>query len=268
MGKITVKHYLNTEVQAEQSKVYSLDKDGKFVIDENQTLYPVYLQITVNRKTTKLKSTTCHSLTKNDFLKYKEKGTYYGEKQLNYYNTTHYLSNEIKQVESSLDYFYNKKKGNQNKVSIKNVVNFYMKDFDSSFFICYVNSETLFTVDHKDYEFIYDIIKKDANPIEVERFFKEQLHIDIYSMSKSRSNQDWGKTYKSVVLFFSLMPKDKNGRVIGKAINWFTGNLQETYRDKLKKNGFDVDLYFQPFKDLCELWEDLNMIQKFQFVQE
>ncbi|WP_370860943.1 hypothetical protein [Parabacteroides faecis] len=268
MGKITVKHYLNTDVQKEQLVSYHLDKECNFVLNENEILYPVYLQITVNRKTTKLRSTTQCRLTKSDFLKYTQKGTYGGEKQSNAYNTTYYLKNEIEQITTSLDYFYNKQKGDQKKVSIKNVVNFYMKDFDSPTFLKHVNTETLFTLEYEKYKYIHDIIKEDVNPLAVESFFSEQLKIDLYSLSRNVAGGDWGRIYKSVVLFFSLMPKDKNGRVIGKSINWFCGNLKDEFKSRLIKKGVDAELYFQSFHYICKLWEDLNIIQKFQFVQD
>lgn len=56
MGKITVKHYLNTKVKP---IIYSVD---------NKEYYPIYTQITYNRKTTQLRSFTTATATTNGFL--------------------------------------------------------------------------------------------------------------------------------------------------------------------------------------------------------
>lgn len=269
MGKITVKHYLNTDVQKEQSRVFNFGGSGQFILNEKETSYPVYIQITVNRKTTKLKSITNRTLTKSEFTQYQKKGTYKGESSSCYCNETYYLSNELELIKDSLDYFYNRQKGDQEKFSIKDVVHFYMKDFDSTFFLEYVNSETLFIIDYDKHKYIYDVIKKDVNPLAVERFFKEQLHEDLYNvLSHSSCVNNLGDIYRSVVLFFSLMPKDKQGHVIGKAVNWFNGSLQDVFKFQLQKHGIKENLYFSLFSKLCQTWEDLNTIQKFRFAED
>jgi hypothetical protein len=56
MGKVTIKHYLNTKVQPEKIN--------------NENYYPVYIQITINRKTTQYKSISLAKFTEIEFSNY------------------------------------------------------------------------------------------------------------------------------------------------------------------------------------------------------
>ena len=264
MGKITVKHYLNTDIQSEQLCAYSISENN-FVLEEKETLYPVYLLITVNRRTTKLRSLTGRVLCKSDFETYINSGTYCGEKKQCNKNLTYYLKSEIEYVTASLDYFYNKQQGNQEENPIKNVVNFYMRDFDSAFFLEYVNGETIFTIEDPRYEFIYNLFRLDVSPLAVVDFFTSQLNVDLYTLSNDDPIGDWGDMYKSVELFLHLMPKDEEGKVIGKMINWFDGALRNEFKKKLNQNKYDVTKYYEAFDELCKSWEKMNITQKFRF---
>lgn len=268
MGKITVKHFLNTDVQSEQLRSYLCGGEEGLILNDKDTLYPVYLQITINRKTTKLRSITKKRLSKQEFSAYQKRGTFYGEKKYNNNNTSRFLSREIELVISSLDYFYNQCNGNQEEIPIKNVVNFYMKNFHSSFFIKKINFETIFSIDHIDYSFIDQIIKVDVMPSFIIDFFQTKLKTDIFRVLGECSNYDpSAPLYKSVSLFFSLMPKDHEGEVIGKMIEWYNGDLQNQFKMKLKAHKYDLDIYYQPFFDFCESLEDRNKRTKFKVTQ-
>ncbi len=62
MGKITVKHYLNKKLKPE--------------IKNNEKFYTVYVQITVNRITTQMRSLTFAKMTETEFEKYISKKNY------------------------------------------------------------------------------------------------------------------------------------------------------------------------------------------------
>lgn len=224
---------------------------------EECTSYPVYLQITINRKTTKLRSITKIKLTKQEYQEYQKRGTYYNEKNRRNYNTSDYLAKELELVTLSLDYFYNKYNGKQEQTSIKTVVNFYMNDFDGAFFIKDINYETIFAIDHVDYNFIDRIIKDDVMPLDIIDFFQTTLKTDLFTVLDECSSYGLGGLfYKSVSLFFSLMPKDRKGKIIGKLIEWYDGDLQNQFKKKLKAHKYDVDMYYQPFADFCKNLEE------------
>ncbi len=254
MGKITVKHYLNTDTKGEQMKVFSLSGD-EFKIDEKNTLYPVYLQITVNRKTTKLRSYTSVVLYKPEFESYLKRGTYVGEKKEKDYNTGHYLSNEIESVKQSLNYFYNIKEGNQEEYPIKNVTDFYMIEFESDYFFKKLNGESIYTIS-EDYDDILLVIKDSSSPILLIDFFKKRLSIDLYSIL---GNEECC-LLKSVALFFSFLPKDKSGRLIGRLIEWYNGNTKSNFKKYLEKNTSDFEFIFSSFDIFMDNLEKYNSV--------
>ncbi|MDR1115839.1 MAG: hypothetical protein LBL33_06810 [Tannerella sp.] len=77
MGKITIKHYLNTKIAPSiindgYLKPFSVSTTGK-----DNEFYPLYVQITQNRKTTQIKSLTEAKLTISGFQTFVEQGTFY-----------------------------------------------------------------------------------------------------------------------------------------------------------------------------------------------
>jgi hypothetical protein len=262
MGKITVKHYLNTDRKEEQIRSYSIGEDG-FIVNEEDIDYPVYIQITVNRKTTKLRSFTNRLLTKKEFSKYLDKGTFYNEKKICNSNSSYYLKNEIKNVTDSLDYFYNIKSQDQDIYPIKNVADFFMLDIDGYEVKRMFNNETLFTIDNEKYIFLYEIIKEDVNPAFLVDFFSEKLNTDIYLLF-DKDFSDYRDSYKAFELFFQLMPKDDNGKVIGKMINWYNGELKELYKKLLDKNKHDSEMYLHALDNIFDYLEKYRIKQQSQ----
>lgn len=264
MGKITVKHYLNTDRKEEQIRSYSIGENG-FILNEEDIDYPIYLQITANRKTTKLRSFTNGLLTKKEFAKYLDKGTFYNEKKICDYNPSYFLKTEIKDVTDSLDYFYNQKLKDQDVYPIKNVTDFFMLDIDSYEVKQMFNDETIYAIDidNSGYKLLYNIIKEDVNPSFLVDFFATHLQKDIYSILKDgtigANDNSLIDNYKSYELFFRLMPKDNKGRIIGKMINWYSGELKDLYKKLLVKNKYDVDKYFYALNDLFDYFEDYRI---------
>lgn len=255
MGKITVKHYLNVDKKEEQSKPSYIFTEKGFIPDIEDICYPVYLQITVNRKTTKLRSFTGNLLSKEDFELYL-KGD---EKNIYSIIPSYLLKTELEDVTNALDYFYNVKDSDQNKYPIKNAADFYMLDIDGYKVKRKFNNETIFSIDNKEYNILFDeIIKADVNPVFLTDFFKEQLKYELYSLFENEFTKDVFTAYE---LFFRLMPKDKSGKIIGKMINWYHGNLRETYKSLLKKNKFDVNRYFSALDEQFEYFEKYSIRQ-------
>lgn len=82
MGKITVKHYLNKRV-----KPFIGEND-------NKERWPIYIQITQNRKTTQLRSFTKHAMSDDEFESFLKTG----EIPDNKYYATFYKTNLYKEV--------------------------------------------------------------------------------------------------------------------------------------------------------------------------
>ena len=79
MGKITIKHYLNTKISPsiidEDDVAFSLLTKSTGSGKTNE-YYPLYVQITQNRKTTQIKSLTDAKLTISGFQTFKETNNY------------------------------------------------------------------------------------------------------------------------------------------------------------------------------------------------
>ena len=81
------------------------------------------------------------------------------------------------------------------------------------------NNETIFSIDNQEYNVSLDeIMKADVNPVFLADFFKEQLKYKLYGLFENEFTKDVFTAYE---LFFRLMGKDRNGKIIGKMINWY-----------------------------------------------
>lgn len=95
MGKVTVKHYLNTNICVQE-----LNKsDGKPL--NGEILHPVYVQISFARKTTQIRSYTEICLTINDY-EYYQAGDY--EKIANAQEIKKHLVPEPKRIQTAIEY--------------------------------------------------------------------------------------------------------------------------------------------------------------------
>lgn len=98
MKKVTVKHYLNTNISIQE-----LAPNGKYL---NDIIYhPIYVQITFARKTTQIRSYTGIFLTSEDYTYYKN-GIY--EKMADA-EKVKYLICEPKRIQSAIEYLLNKR---------------------------------------------------------------------------------------------------------------------------------------------------------------
>jgi hypothetical protein len=90
MGKITVKHYLNTKTQP--------------AVINNENHYPVYIQITVNRKTTKYRSITFCKLSEKEFNNYINGNVYKADFYENGVFTKEYFEKEPERIKSAFEF--------------------------------------------------------------------------------------------------------------------------------------------------------------------
>lgn len=104
MKKVTVKHYLNTNISLRQ-----MDSNGKYLND--MVYHPVYIQISFARKTTQIRSYTEILLTKKDY-EYYQNGDY--EKIINVESFKSLIC-EPKRVQSAIEYLLNKRENDSHK---------------------------------------------------------------------------------------------------------------------------------------------------------
>lgn len=258
MGKITVKHYLNTDVKEEISPAYIFD-GRNFQESIKDTLYPVYLQITVNRKTTKLRSPSNVRLFTHEFNEYASKSTYSGEKKYTDYNTNLFLYKEVELIKSALDYFYNEKKEDQEKIPIREVVNYYMQDIGDGPFCEKIYCATLGEINNSNYLFIDEIIRKDVNTVLIVDYLVNKFGIDIYSLI----DNDSISLLNAFDLLFKSMIKDKKGKIIGKLIEWYSGSLRQTFESYLQKKSIkNIDLIIRDITNFMDEEEKTFILQK------
>jgi hypothetical protein len=231
VGKITIKHYLNTEVKEGRAEAYVPSHDGLELYDP-ETSYPVYLIITFNRKTTKLRSYTKVQLRRTEFNYYQKHGTYIKEKFIKDHNPDKYLRNELDAAFNSLDYFYHQMGGNQEEFTIKNVLDYYMLPFNSPAFFRKINWETFFQIDDPEYAFMGKVLKQDTHTISLLDFFDKTLKIDINTLL----NPGEKNLLQGAVMFFRFLPKDKRGNNIGRLIDWYKNDvLKNSFREFVRR---------------------------------
>lgn len=97
MGKVTVKHYLNTRVQLLVEESFDKHLHNHF-----KDRYPVYIQITYNRRTTQLKSFTSDYMTKEEF-DYYSKGEFEKISKKNVFRLAELIKEPIL-VQKSIEY--------------------------------------------------------------------------------------------------------------------------------------------------------------------
>jgi len=113
MGKITVKHYLNTNIKYLDRKT-------------NEVRHPIYVQITANRKTTKIRSLTNEMFSELVFSGYINKTD---NKILEYEE----LEKELKIITDILRYCFDYKSIEIGKHKLTEIINFYSKLIYSEF---------------------------------------------------------------------------------------------------------------------------------------
>ena len=93
MGKITVKHYLNTKIKPE--------------IRDNENCYPVYVQITMRRKTTQYRSLTFCTLSETEFNNYIKGHSYNADFIDRGIFTKEYFEKEPERIQKAIEFITN-----------------------------------------------------------------------------------------------------------------------------------------------------------------
>lgn len=181
MGKITVKHYLEKRVKEIQSAIFNpkwgINNDNENMLlyfDEPKTVYPVYLQITINRQTTKIRSFTKNKLTVEDFEEYTKTG------KSKYELSSRTLKQELVKVEKIIDYTVNTKRVDYKKYDLRTLINFYSRTLEKELYqwayIFYFRD----VIEHNsDIYVLRNYIDKKVNPKQLINDFKKIFNFDF-----------------------------------------------------------------------------------------
>lgn len=93
MGKITVKHYLEKRIKPTNCA--------------GNLYYPVYIQVTISRKTTQIKSITGIKMTECEFEKYRNNKNYNGDFYDRGVRTKEYFEKEPERIKKAFEFMIN-----------------------------------------------------------------------------------------------------------------------------------------------------------------
>jgi len=181
MGKITVKHYLNTSVQPE--------------IINNINHYPVYIRITINRKSTQYRSITGHKLSENDFNNYINGNNYSCDFSKYGIFDKEYFENEPIRIQKAFEFFINQCAFEQ----------FNKRRFDfiwswiSGVFLMWTENGLInfmwgYTITSIDKEKMYSIFNKECSLVECLKNLNKYFGVDIKSQIHPIDMEVWENT--------------------------------------------------------------------------
>lgn len=263
MGKITVKHYLEKRVkETEYRKVnpkfkpFINDKNNNLFLyfDEPRTVYPIYIQITINRKTTKISSFTKYRLTESEFSCYQSTGTFEFEHE------GKRLKTEIDRVNRILEYFINIKKVDHSIYDIKTILTFYGKSIDTEFYQwAYIDGlRPLFERTEK-LKPLRNYIYWKLNPREVIDYFKQTFNYDFEALLE-QSELEFINAFDC---FIKSLPQINMLFEKPVLIDWYNGTAKVEFNRYMVKNKIDVQTrnrYLQRITDFSEAIGDLFLL--------
>jgi len=230
MGKITVKHYLNTDVKKiTTTKVISSDVgDGIAYLRDENGYFPIYLQITVNRKTTKIRSLTHIRLSKKEYKQYSENEPYDSEQKTIFVNGT--LKEELDFVHRILEYFINIKNYDYTKYDIRDIITYY-SDRVQQALVPYANKYIKDSF-HRNAH-IADLSKiidfKSNYPKDIISILNKTLSFDLTTFLTEREKQ----CIDCFSYFISLLPEVYLTSVNIRLIDWLNGHLKDDFMKNL-----------------------------------
>ena len=260
MGKITVKHYLEKRVkEIEWRKVNPKFKplpegensDLFLYFDEPRTVYPIYIQITINRKTTRLSSFTKYRLTESEFLDYQNTGSFEFE------HDGKRLRTELDRVYRILEYFINIKKIDYSIYDIKTILAFYGRSIDTEFYQwAYIDGlRTSFERTEK-LKPLRNYIYWKINPRELINYFKQTFDFDFEPLLE----QSELELINAFDCFIQSLPQIKTLYEKPVLIDWYNGTAKTNFNRYMIKNKIDIqtrDKYLQRITDFSEAIGDL-----------
>jgi hypothetical protein len=212
-------------------------------------VYPIYLRISINHKTTKLRSFTKYKLSEDEFEEYLKTGTYEFEK------IGEKLYPETERIHRILDYFINMKKVDYKDYDIRTILTFYNRDFSS----VYKYAFSIISRDLRDRYPTEDIgeigffLNKTINPKKSLDYFKK-LGLDIYAVI-DKLDVDFINLFDKFISFRSHLDDFKTIRLI----DWYSGILVDKFRTFLadSKDSETTEYYISMLAALFNEMEEL-----------
>lgn len=170
MGKVTVKHYLNTKIQPE--------------IINNENYYPVYIQITINRKTTQYRSISLQKLSEKDFDNYIKGNDYNANFDKHGIESKEYFEKEPERIQKAFEFIIKVYKFESFKESDKGVFDI-MWGWISGLFLLWTDNALitstwnyLIDIDNTKEKF-YNPFNKDISLVESINDLNKSFGVDI-----------------------------------------------------------------------------------------
>jgi hypothetical protein len=262
MGKITVKHYLEKRVKNLESVQFDPkynanednDKNPFIYFDPPRVVYPIYLQVTINRKTTKLRSFTKHELTENEFNTYQETGYY----QYDFLFPT--LSKEIEISTRIFEYFVNLKKFDPSKHGIKEILQFYQRNIKEDFYQSAYFDTLRAAFDRSEIlKPLSNFIYYKVNPKELSEYFKRVFAYDF----KKHLTEKETMILEAIGYFddSTIELKKELKRLL--LIDWYNGKANDNFKRFMVKKKLSVkerDQYHYIINEIAEMQEQLFLI--------
>lgn len=260
MVKITVKHYLDKRLQDTETRklnpIHYIKGEKTFIyFDKPRIVYPVYIQISINHKTTKFRSFTKYKLTIEEFEKYKQTGIYKFESSLR-----GSLKVEVDKVVRILEYLINKKNIDYVQYDLGTLLTFYSREIDNEFYksACF---NSLLPVLYRNNELkpLWGFIEKKINPKEFITYVYTTFKFDL----NGYLDKDEILFIDAFDYFIKSLPQVKKISQKPVLIDWYNGNAQKEFNYYLLRNKITLpqrDTYIQLIKDFCAGIEDVFLV--------
>jgi hypothetical protein len=240
MGKVTVNHYLEKRVKELEVQKFNPNfkasgtnnTEELFIyFDEPRVIHPVYLQITINRKTTKIRSFTKYKLTESEFNEYLETGAFV------YENNNKKLKTELDRVYRILDYFINFRKINSSIYDLKTILEFYSRSIDTEFYhwAYLYNLRTAFDR-NESLQPLRNFIYWNVNPKEVINYFKKMFNVDLEQYLHPSELE----LIDAFDCFISSLPKTNGLSEKSVLIDWYNGKASDDFRYYMLKSKIEL----------------------------
>ncbi len=203
MGKITVKHYLNKNIKY-------LDKKS------NEVEHPVYIQITANRKTTKIRSLTKEMFSELNFSEYLNKTN----KNIIEHEE---LEKELIIITDILKYCFDYKGVEIGKYKLSEIIKFYSKQIYSEFGkLVFIKSDILMLLlEFKETAPIALFLDKENNTFE--------LLEALESVTKFNIIDKLNEKQKEMILNLDLFVKYGTSFKFDCLIYWYNGECKKQF---------------------------------------
>lgn len=252
VGKITVKHYLNT----------SIKRKGK---NPEDIEYPVYVQITANRKTTQIRSLTNIYFLEKEFDEYISNPSSFdidmtvmganlkdGIKVMKRWRVDE-LQIELETVEKIIEYCIRKKGLEIGEFPTSEVIEFYSLYLDREFG-SYINDfidTPGFLLNYEETGPIERFLMMDNNPYELLTAIKEVTNFDIFEKLSTK--------HKDIIHSFNEFLINSKSYAPSMLIDWYNGDLKKNYLINSKKDKTDG------YKYIIELLEVIALKVEYKF---